>query len=206
VTASEPSIMLISDSRRVAGGDLPAQAREASLAGVDLFQVREKSMGVRALRALVAQVTAATEGTRTRVIVNGRPDVAVVAGAHGVQLPEEGLPIRDVRRAFPELVVGGSCHSLAGAQRAADEGADFVLLGPIFTTPGKEERALGIETLAEAARHLRVPVYAVGGVDATTASQAVAAGALGLAAIRVFLEGPLQPVVMELRGASRRGR
>ena len=197
----EPSLTLVSDRARLVAGDLPGLARAAALAGVDYVQVREKDLSARALRDLVTAVLAAIAGTATQVLVNSRPDIAVITGALGVQLPEEGLPPADVKRAFPSLTVGASCHSLEGARRAEAEGADFVVLGPIFRTPGKEERALGPEALASVARSLRVPVHAVGGIDARTARAAVEAGARGLLAVRAFLEGPVDVTVRALRGA-----
>ena len=198
------TITLITDRRRLEGRELAAIVREAAAAGLDRVQVREKDLDGRGLRAVVAAVLAATTGTAARVLVNGRPDVAVAAGAEGVQLPEEGLPVADVKRAWPALVVGASRHSVDGARRAEAEGADFVLLGPIFATPGKEERVLGLGPLAEAARALRIPVHAVGGVGAGNARQAVEAGARGLAAIRPFLEQPAGDAVRALRGTAGR--
>jgi thiamine-phosphate diphosphorylase len=196
------TITLITDRRRLEGRDLTTLVREAAAAGVDRVQVREKDLDGRGLRALVGAILAATAGSAARVIVNGRPDVAVAAGAEGVQLPEDGLPVADVKRAWPGLLVGASRHSVDGARRAEAEGADFVLLGPIFATPGKEERPLGLGPLAEAARALRIPVHAVGGVGAGNARQVVDAGARGLAAIRTFLELPAAEAVRALRGAA----
>ena len=193
-------ITLITDRRRLGGRDVVALAREAAEAGVDRVQVREKDLGGRDLRALVSDVLAATSRTAARVLVNGRPDVAVGAGAYGIQLPEDGLPVSAAKRAFPGLEVGASRHTVEGARRAEDEGADFVLLGPIFATPGKEERALGLGPLSEAARRLRIPVHAVGGIDADNARLVVEAGARGLAAIRPFLRGPAAEAVRALRG------
>jgi thiamine-phosphate diphosphorylase len=203
VTGGLTLITLITDRRRLGARELPALAREAAAAGVDRVQVREKDLSGRGLRALVSDIVAATSGTPTRVLVNGRPDVAAAAGAHGVQLPEEGLSVTATRRAFPALEVGASRHTVEGARRAEGEGADFVLLGPIFTTPGKEEMTLGLGPLEEAARSLRIPVHAVGGIDAESARLAVQAGARGLAAIRPFLQGPTAEIVRALRGTAR---
>ena len=182
--------MLVSDRGRQGARGLPQRAAEAAAAGVDWVQVREKGLSDAALLALARDVQSAVAGSATRVLVNGRPDVAVAAGAAGVHLPEEGLPLPEVRRAFPALVLGASCHSLAAARRAEEGGADFVVLGPVFPTPGKEARSLGAQALSEVAAALRVPVYAIGGVDAANAARAVAAGARGLAAIRLFLDPP----------------
>ncbi len=199
MTASEPSLTLVSDRRRLAGGDVAALAAAAAGAGVEFVQVREKDLPDGELARLVRAVVEAVARTRTRVLVNGRPDVAELAGAHGVQLPEEGLPVAEVKRAFPRLIVGASRHSLDGARGAEAEGADFVLLGPIFPTPGKAQPPLGLGVLAEVARALRVPVHAIGGVSADNAGAARAAGARGLAAIRPFLEGDVARAVRALR-------
>ena len=190
--------MLVSDRRRLKGRSLPELAAEAASAGVDWLQIREKDLAARELLRLVRSVMDAVAG-RCGVLVNSRPDVAEAAGCAGVQLPEAGLPVRDVRRGFPRLRLGASCHSLEAARHAAAEGADFVLLGPVFETPGKEHRALGVEALARVVRGVQVPVYAIGGVDVSTAPRAVAAGACGLAAIGVFHRGSLARTVRRLR-------
>jgi thiamine-phosphate diphosphorylase len=192
--------MLVSDRRRLPVGAFPDLAREAALAGVDQLQVREKDLASASLLALVAAVVAATRGTAARVLVSSRPDVAEAAGAAGVQLPEQGLPVAEVKRSFPALTLGASRHSLEGALRAEAEGADFVLLGPIFATPGKEMRSLGLPLLREAAARLRIPVLAIGGIDRKTAPQALQAGAAGLAAIRAFVDEPMAAAVAALRG------
>jgi thiamine-phosphate pyrophosphorylase len=155
-----------------------------------MIQIREKDLEGRDLFETAVSVLAAVTGTRTRVFVNGRVDVAVASAAHGVQLPENGLPVGEVKRVFPALVLGASRHSVEGAQQAEAEGADFVLLGPIFATPGKEDRALGLRVLAKAARRVAIPVHAIGGIVPGNARQAIDAGAHGIAAIRAFLESP----------------
>ena len=187
----------MSDSRR--SGDLVDLAGRSASAGVDTFQVREKHLPDAELSGLVSRVVAAARGSRMRVVVNSRPDIAVLSGAQGVQLPEEGLPIGAVKRAFPSLRIGASRHSFEGALEAEGEGADFLVLGPIFKTPGKEARALGLEVLARAASRLRIPVHAIGGIDAETAPLALGAGAQGLCAIRIFLKGSVEDAVRCLR-------
>jgi thiamine-phosphate pyrophosphorylase len=198
------ALMLVTDRRLLAEGSVGRLAAEAARAGVDLIQVREKDLGDRALLRLAAEVCEAVQGTTARVLVNGRPDVAAAAGAHGVQLPEAGLPAGAVRRGFPRLVIGVSCHSAEAVAAAGRAGADFALLGPIFTTPGKD-RPLGLDVLAAAAG-AGLPVYAIGGIDAAVAGDTVRAGARGVAAIRAFLEPPVADAVRALRrgmGAAR---
>ncbi len=203
-SGTDPSLTLVTDRLQVAGGDLLELARTAAAAGIDVIQLREKDLSARALTALAQAVLAATAATAVKVLINGRADVARLVGAAGVQLPEEGLPVDAVKRHFPGLVAGVSCHSIAAVRRAAEAGADFVLMGPIFATPGKEGHVLGLSVLEQAAQAVSIPVHAVGGISVETAPRAVAAGARGLAAIRVFLERPVDEAVAALRAAARR--
>jgi len=179
-------LTLVTDRRR-SREPVPELCRAAARAGIDWIQVREKDLDGRGLLALARRVVASVEGTAARVLVSSRPDVARLSGAHGVQLPEDGLPVAEVKRAFPELIVGASRHDAPGARSAGLSGADFVLVGPLFASPGKESQALGEAAFAEAARAAGIPVHAIGGIDAGNARDAVRAGAAGVAAIRPFL-------------------
>jgi thiamine-phosphate pyrophosphorylase len=194
--------MLVTDRARTPGLGLPELARRAAASGVDFFQVREKDLADGALRAAVRAVVEAA-GPRAadglRILVSGRPDVAEAAGADGVQLPEEGLPVAEVRRAFPGLVIGASCHSADAAARAAEAGADHVVFGPVFATPGKEARAAGLDALAAVVARASLPVYAIGGASPDRAAELRAAGACGVAAIRPFLAGEVAAAVLAYR-------
>jgi thiamine-phosphate pyrophosphorylase len=177
---------------------LLARIRAAILAGLDWVQVREKYLPTAELMSLVrAAVDMPRDGARkARVIVNDRLDVALAAGAHGVHLGGESAPARDVVRwcragnAPAEFLVGVSCHRLDEVQEAADAGASYAFFGPVFETPAKKSFGApqGIDRLREACRAARVPVVAVGGVDAENAEECLRAGAGGIAAIRLFQE------------------
>jgi len=200
----ELALTLVTDRRLLpAGRDLASLAAEAAAAGVDRVQVREKDLPDRTLGALVAAVAAALAGSATDLVVNGRPDLAELAGAAGVQLPEDGLPTAGVRRAFPDLAIGASCHSVDAALRAEDAGAAWIVLGPIFASPGKEQRALGLPVLAAAAARVSIPIHAVGGLRPDNARQAAEAGATGILAIRAFVEQPVAAAVAAFRGHRR---
>jgi thiamine-phosphate diphosphorylase len=186
-------LTLVTDRRRLEGRSLPLAAAAAARAGVEWIQVREKDLPAGALLGLVREIAAALVGTNTRLLVNGRVDVAAAAGAHGVQLPEDGIPVADVRRAFPGLVVSASRHSIEGARRAEDEGADLLLVGPVFPTPGKTD-VLGLKAFEQIAREVSTPVHAIGGIEPSTARCVVDAGASGVAAIRAFLVSPSEAV------------
>jgi thiamine-phosphate pyrophosphorylase len=195
-------LTLVTDRRRLAGRSLPSLAADAARAGVEWIQVREKDLQARALLQLVEEIADVLAGTGARLMVNGRPDVAEAGGADGVQLPEDGLPVAAVKKAFPGLVVSASRHTVEGARRAEAEGADLLLIGPVFPTPGKPA-ALGIEGFEEIAGSVSIPAHAIGGMEPATARRVVDAGAVGLAAIRAFLTAPPAETVRAFRDSLR---
>ncbi|HEV3471469.1 MAG TPA: thiamine phosphate synthase [Pyrinomonadaceae bacterium] len=163
-------------------------------AGVTLVQLREKNLTARALSELAAGAARLARGSATRVLVNDRADVARAAGCDGVHLASDSLEASVVRRAFgPDFLVGVSAHSAAEARAARDGGADFALLGPVFDTPSKRAYGppLGLDVFRAAARELSpFPVVALGGVTLENARACFAAGARGVAAIRLFADAP----------------
>lgn len=130
-------------------------------------QLREKALPGRQLLALAREVRAALPRS-SALLVNGRPDVAVAAGADGVQLPADGLPAREVRRAFPHpFLVGVSCHTLAEVAGAAESGADFALLAPLYSPGSKPEDArspLGAGALDTLPLPPPLPLHVLGGI------------------------------------------
>ena len=162
--------------------DILAAAKRAIQNGVDMIQIREKDLEARSLVELVRKIVEAGAGTHTRVLVNDRLDVALAAGADGIHLPADGLPIHAVREMIG--LVGVSTHTLKEVERAEAEGADFAVFGPIFDTPGKTP--LGVEQLRRVTRAVTIPVLAIGGVTGENTSQVIEAGARGIAGIRLF--------------------
>ena len=163
-------------------------AARAALTGAAMIQVRAKMLTARELAALVRDVLAVARGVP--VLVNGRADVALACGAQGVHLPSDGLAADVVRSMAPAgFLIGVSCHTMEELARAEREGADFALYGPVFATASHPRaRPLGLEALAAAARAVRIPVYALGGISEENASLCIAAGAAGVAGISLFRE------------------
>ena len=159
-----------------------------SAAGVESLQVREKGLNDRDLLDLVDAAVRTAAG-RLLVLVNGRCDVALAAGADGVHLPSRGVPTIAARRLLgDDRLLGRSTHTLDEIRQAAREGADYVTYGPIFETPGKGA-PVGLEGLSRAAA-LGLPVLALGGLTPERCETALRSGATGLAAIRMFQGGP----------------
>jgi thiamine-phosphate pyrophosphorylase len=221
----KPVFCWVTDSRALGKGDPSATrnallnvVREVAAAGVDWVQFREKHLSARELVALAREgvATSSAAGTNTRVIINDRLDVALTAGAAGIHLGGESLPVESVadwRRAarsrtdsavviVGDFLIGKSCHYLDEIHAAEIAGADYVFFGPVFSTPSKERYwpPQGLEKLAEACESTHLPVLAIGGITAENASQCLRAGAAGVAAIRLFQQASdIRAVIQHLR-------
>jgi thiamine-phosphate pyrophosphorylase len=181
-------ICLVTDRRRLAGGDLAAQVRAAVDLGIDLIHVRERDLEAAALAALVAELLLITNGTSTRLVVNDRLDVALACGADGVQLRGDSIPVAAARRIAPTgFLIGRSVHGVSEAIAAAD--ADYLVAGTVFRSASKAAGTplLGIEGLRAIVRAVDRPVLAIGGVTDARLGEVADAGAAGLAAIGLFL-------------------
>jgi len=166
--------------------------RRVAAAGIDWIQIREKDLEARSLVELVRLAVAEARSASTKVLVNDRLDVALAAGAAGVHLGENSLPVETVsewRRSAGRLDfrIGVSCHSSDSARAAERGGADYILFGPVFATPSKASFGppQGIERLREVCAAVEIPVLAIGGVNAENVVACITAGAAGIAAIRL---------------------
>ena len=177
--------------------DLVERIGAAARAGVHLVQVREPDFEGRALAQLVEGAVRAVRGTRTRVVVNDRVDVALAAGAHGVHLRSDAMPAGRVRRVVPPgFLIGRSVHLREEAVRVAgDRSLDYVIFGTVFATPSKPGvAAAGTHALAATCAALAVPVLAVGGMTPERLGDVAVAGAAGFAAIGLFADCALDAV------------
>jgi thiamine-phosphate pyrophosphorylase len=198
-TAVKPIVCYVTGREAIGGADsskkLMAQIRAAVSAGTDWVQIREREMPARELLALTKSAIAAAGGA-ARVMVNDRLDVALAAGAAGVHLRGNSVPVSEALRwlrethAPADFLVGVSCHSVEDVREAEAKGASYVFFGPVFETPAKKKFGppQGIAKLAEVCGSARIPVIAIGGVNDANASECLQAGASGIAAIRVFQE------------------
>jgi len=178
---------------------------EAAVAArVPLFQIREKQLSGRALYELTTRALEITRGTETRLLINDRSDIASAAGASGVHLTTQSLPASVVRNIYgPEFLIGVSTHSREEALAAQAGGADFIVFGPVFETQSKREfgEPQGLERLQELTSELRdFPVVAIGGIRLENVEACFAAGASGVAAIRLLNDaGGMVSVVEVIR-------
>ncbi len=150
------------------------------------LHVRSPSGPVRRLLETTEALVDVAGEAGALLLVNDRPDVALAAGAVGVQLGRRSLPVQAARRILGDgAVIGCSTHSAAEAVSAAENGADFVVLGTIWATPSHPDReGAGLAPVRSAAADTPAPIVAIGGVTPDRAAEAVAAGAWGAAVIR----------------------
>lgn len=197
----KPLLCYVTDRHSLAESSLLVeQIARAVAAGIDWVQIREKDLSARELLAVTRDAVKIARPSATRIIVNDRLDVALAAGAGGVHLGEASMTVAAVaawRRdsiskndSWREFLIGASCHSVESVRAAERDGADYVIFGPVFSTPSKEKfgPSLGINRLAEASKAVRIPVLAIGGITEENARECFAAGASGVAAIRMFSE------------------
>ena len=159
-------------------------ATRAARDGVEMIQIRAKELCARDLAALVKSAVALG---RSRILVNTRTDVALACGAHGLHLPSDSIDPNCWRKITPPgFLIAVSCHTIEELKMAEREGADFAVFGPVFPSITKPVNPIGIEAFGEAVRHVRLPVYALGGVTAENAQLCLQAGAAGIAGISLF--------------------
>jgi len=221
-------IYYITDRRQFAGTEAERRERllrtmgHAAAAGVDYIQLREKDLCIRELEALAAEALRMirSEGA-ARLLINHRTDVALAVGADGVHLTGNDVAASEARalaaraRRSAPFVIAASCHSAREVRLAESHGADFAVLAPVFEKVNVVSQGIGLEELRRAAQKDRTPdmrveagdtrrsfpVFALGGVDAERAAVCAAAGAAGIAGIRMFQQsGNLKELVKAIRG------
>jgi len=187
------------------GGQDPEGLLRAALSGgVDIVQLREKSLPRREieLAALTFRRLCATYSAL--FIVNDDPDLARACRADGVHVGQDDIPAREVRETLgPDAIVGLSTHSEEQIAGANEEPVDYISVGPIWETPTKEGRpAVGLELISHAARNAGHPFFAIGGIDPANAGEVVRAGAQRLCVVRAIRDAEDPAAVAErLRGA-----
>lgn len=180
---------------------------EAASSAIDFIQLREKDLPAAQLeflaRAAVEKVR--SFGGPTRLLINSRTDVALAVGADGVHLRSKDVTPTDVRRIWRlagrknDPVIAVSCHTDPEVVAAKEQGADFVVFGPVFEKKNAPAtQATRLEQLAASCRH-GIPVLALGGITIESAASCIQAGAAGIAGIRLFQSGDLRQTVKRLR-------
>ncbi len=166
--------------------DPVAFARQLAEAGVQLMQLRDKRGSSRKIHEQARELMS-LQSSGVRIIVNDRPDIAAIAGAAGVHVGQDDLPVEDARKICrPPLWVGVSTHNLNQLREADATSADYIAVGPIFPTSTKEnpDPVVGLDLLRAARQLTRKPLVAIGGITVDSAAEVFAAGADSVAVIK----------------------
>ena len=184
------SLYLITDRHQTAGRPLLSVLDRALSAGIKAVQLREKDLDTQALVELAGEVLSLTRKHEALLFINDRVDVVLALGADGVHLRSDSMPIKEARRVLgPNRWIGASAHSVEEVLKAETEGADFVVLGPIYDTPSKRLHGdpIRLHALKEATQQSHLPVFAIGGISLPRVQEARCAGAHGIALISAIL-------------------
>ena len=162
-------------------------AQELAAAGVRLLQYRDKTASTRDLLAISRELVSSLNSYGASLVVNDRPDIAVLAGAAGVHVGQEDLEPEQARAVVgDEMWIGTSTHNLEQFRRAAATSADYIAVGPIFPTTSKAnpDPVVGLELIRQVRNLTEKPIVAIGGITVERAASVIEAGADCVAVIR----------------------
>ena len=183
-------LLVVTDRHQTNGRPLVPLLQQVLATAVPMIQLRERDLSARALMTLAREVQAVTASRRSQLLINDRIDVALALEGAGVHLRSNSLPVSAVRQLLgAQRLLGVSVHGVEEVMEAELQGADYLVLGPIYETPSKQMFGppLGIHTLEKACRLVRIPIIGIGGVTAARAHEMRRAGAFGVAVITAIL-------------------
>jgi len=171
--------------------DVVKKIEAAYRGGADIVQLRSKMLSDAALMRLGLGIKKIAEKNGKLFFMNDRMDLALATGADGVHLGQEDIPVdvahKLARQAGRKFWIGKSTHSLKQAVAAVNEGVDYIGVGPVFTTPTKPDvKSVGLRFVKQAARKIRIPWVAIGGIDLENIRDVIAAGAVRVAVVRAI--------------------
>gem|GEM_PF-29316 len=177
--------------------DLLGTVEAALQGGLSLVQYRDKSISDGDRLELARQLGQLCHRYGALFLVNDRVDIALAADADGVHLGQEDLPIEVARQLLgPHKIIGRSTTNPEEMAAAIAEGADYIGVGPVYTTPTKPNKeAAGLEYVRYASEHASIPWFAIGGVDTNNVQEVAAAGAERVAVVRAIMQAE-QPTLV----------
>jgi thiamine-phosphate pyrophosphorylase len=187
------SLYVVTDEELSYGRTHREIAEQAIRGGATVIQLRDKTKSARELLQIAQEITEITRRAGALSIVNDRLDIALGAGADGVHLGQDDLPIAIARRlAPPPFLIGVSISSVSQAVKAEKEGADYIAVSPVFETNSKLDAGPGhgLRMLSEVVHLVQIPVIGIGGINQTNLQHLFDAGASGIAVISAIVSAP----------------
>ncbi len=181
---------LVTDRSLSRGRSLVEVVREAVSGGVTCVQLREKDCSTREFLQEALALKELLQSLMVPLIINDRVDIALAVGADGVHLGQSDMPISHARRLLgPNCLIGISAESVDHAVEAEQQGADYIGISPVFSTPTKTDTApaLGLEGIRRIRQQVRIPLVGIGGINLTNARQVLASGADGVAVVSAIM-------------------
>ena len=204
MNAVDFDLYLVTDRNQTGGRDLLWVLEQALDGGVKAIQLREKDLSGRDLFSLAERSRKLCQAYHAALFINDRVDVAMAVDAAGVQLSKASLPIVTARALLgPQKIIGVSTHSLQEAKEAEQDGADFVLFGPVYFTASKAAYGApqGLPALKTIVDNISLPVYAIGGIKLENIESTKKLGVRGVALISAIVsaESPKEAAERMLR-------
>lgn len=184
------ALYLVTDRGLSRGRSSKEIALAAVRGGVTCVQLREKSCSTREFVAEALALKGALAEADVPLIINDRIDVALAVGAAGVHLGQSDMRMEDARRILPpEMVIGISAESMEDAVRAQAQGADYIGISPVFSTPTKTDTAppLGIAGVRAIRELVDIPLVGIGGLNLENGASVIAGGADGIAVVSAIV-------------------
>lgn len=170
-----------------------AHVATAMLAGgVDVLQLRAKQHAISEITSVAHELREITGERGVPLVINDHPQIASVVGAEGVHVGQDDLSVSAARDAAGgDCFVGKSTHSVEQAQRAADEGADYIGFGPLFATPTKPDYTpIGTAEIRDVHARVAIPIFCIGGIKLSNLPDVIAAGARRVVIVSGLLQAP----------------
>lgn len=186
----DKKLYLVTSSDKFESDDAFLDAIASSLkGGVDIIQLREKNSSAKRIIELGKRIRQLCSLYDAIFIVNDRIDIAKIVEADGVHLGQDDADIESAREILGDsAIVGISTHAPEQAQKAQAEGADYIGVGPVFTTPTKPGRAsVGLEYVKWTSENIEIPFFAIGGIDLTNLNDVISSGAKKVAVVRAII-------------------
>lgn len=186
----DKKLYLVTNSDKFESEDLFLDAVASALkGGVDILQLREKNMLANKIIELGKKVKLLCAEYGATFIVNDRVDIAYVLDADGVHLGQDDMDIESARKILgSNAIIGISTHAPEQAQKAVNDGADYIGMGPVFTTPTKPGRqSVGLEYVKWVSENIKIPAFAIGGIDLDNVQDVINAGAKKVAVVRAII-------------------
>lgn len=175
------------------GRSLVQTVKEAVEGGVTMVQLREKDIDTRTFIEEALELKALLGPLGVPLIINDRVDVALASDADGVHIGQSDMPYAIARRLLgPDRIIGLSVENMDQVAQANALDVDYIGVSPVFATPTKTDtaRPFGLEGLREAVKLSHHPTVAIGGMNALTAADVMAAGTDGIAVVSAIIAAP----------------